>query len=76
MSKQSIISIMCTPTELQYIKKWVIRNFADDVSVESAYRMDDEESTSYLTNVKVVSWNGPDQDEATIISIVVPGENV
>jgi hypothetical protein len=68
--------MMCTPNELQYIKKWVIRNFADDVSVESAYRMDDEESTAYLTNVKVASWNGPDQDEATIISIVVPGENV
>jgi len=68
--------MMCTPQELQYIKKWVIRNFADDVSVESAYRMDNEESTAYLTNVKVASWNEPDQDEVTIISIVVPGENV
>ena len=68
--------MMCTPQELQYIEKWVIRNFADDVSVESAYRMDDEESTAYLTNVKVASWNGPDQDEVTIMSIVVPGENV
>jgi len=68
--------MMCTPQELQYIKKWVIRNFADDVSVESAYRMDDEKRVSYLTNVRVASWNGQDQDEATIISIVVPGENV
>ena len=68
--------MMCTPQELQYIKKWVIRNVADDVSVESAYRMDNEEDISYLTNVRVASWSGPDQDEATIISIVVPGENV
>jgi len=38
--------------------------------------MDDEESISYLTNVRVASWSGPDQDDATIISIVVPGKNV
>jgi len=35
--------------------------------------MNDEEGIMYLTNVKVANWNGSDQDDATTISIVVPG---